>query len=231
MNMRILLVDDDEDIAEAVTLAFRVQWPEAEVISATSGADAIEKVTREHPDVLLLDINLPDQDGFSVLRKVRQIADMPVLMVSARGDESDRVRGLDLGADDYITKPFSYRELSSRIKAVLRRAQSLPPVSGAGRFEAGELSIDYATHQVNLGDRAVKLTPIEYKLLYQLTRNAGKVLLHDHLITKIWGPEYLGEMDYLRIYIRRLREKLERNPQQPAHILTERGIGYKFFVQ
>ena len=226
--MRILVVDDDEDIVEAITLAFSVLWPEAVVIGAAGGAEALNKVVSESPDVMLLDIGLPDMDGFTVLKMVREVADLPVLMVSARGEEQDRVRGLDLGADDYVTKPFSYRELSSRIKAVLRRAQSLPPVSGAGRFQAGDIQIDYATHTVTLRGEHIKLTPIEYKLLYQLTRNAGKVLLHDHLLTKIWGPEYLGEMDYLRIYIRRLREKLEKHPQQPTHILTERGIGYTF---
>jgi two-component system KDP operon response regulator KdpE len=228
--MRILLVDDDVEIIEAITLAFGLHWPEATLIGATSGAEALEKVVADNPDVMLLDVNLPDTDGFAVLKRVRNIADLPVLMVSARGEEIDRIRGLDLGADDYVTKPFSYRELSSRIKAVVRRAQSLPPVSGAGRFQAGDLNIDYATHEVVLRGEQVKLTPIEYKLLYQLTRNAGKVLLHDQLLTKIWGPEYLGEMDYLRIYIRRLREKLEVNPQQPTHILTERGIGYKFML-
>jgi two-component system KDP operon response regulator KdpE len=226
--MRLLVVDDDKEILESITLAFGVDWPEATVIGAQSGAEALKKVVTESPNVMLLDINLPDTDGFTVLKRVREIADLPVLMVSARGEETDRVRGLDLGADDYVTKPFSYRELSSRVRAVLRRAQSLPPVSGAGHFEAGDIKIDYATHEVTLGGEPVKLTPIEYKLLYQLTRNAGKVLLHDQLLTKIWGPEYLGEMDYLRIYIRRLREKLEQNPQQPTHILTERGIGYKF---
>src|SRR5688572_7223311 len=226
--MRILIVDDDEEIVEAITLAFGLHWPEASVIGAFSGAEALEKIVTENPNVMLLDVNLPDTDGFTVLKRVREIADLPILMVSARGEEIDRVRGLDLGADDYITKPFSYRELSSRVKAVLRRAQSLPPVSGAGHFHAGDITIDYATHSVTLREEPVKLTPIEYKLLYQLTRNAGKVLLHDQLLTKIWGPEYLGEMDYLRIYIRRLREKLEQNPQQPTYILTERGIGYKF---
>jgi DNA-binding response OmpR family regulator len=228
--MRILVVDDDDDIVEAINLAFRLHWPEATVIGAKNGAEALQKVVSESPNVMLLDINLPDKDGFSVLKQVREIADLPVLMISARGQEDDRITGLDLGADDYVTKPFSYRELSSRVKAVLRRAQSLPPVTGAGIFEAGDLHIDYGAHEVTVRGEPVKLTPIEYKLLYQLTRNAGKVLLHDHLLTKIWGPEYLGEMDYLRIYVRRLREKLERDPQQPAHILTERGIGYRFAV-
>jgi two-component system KDP operon response regulator KdpE len=226
--MKILIVDDDADIVEAITLSFGLQSPEASVVAAYDARQTFAAFSKENPDVVLLDIALPDTDGFEVLRWIRERSDVPVLMVSARGEEIDRVRGLELGADDYITKPFGYLELSARIKAVVRRAQALPPMSGAGKFESGGLSINYASHQVFVDGRPVKLTPIEYKLLYQLTRNAGQVLLHDHLLTKIWGPEYLGELDYLRIYVRRLREKLEQNPQQPVQILTERGIGYRF---
>lgn len=229
--MKILLVDDDPDVVEAITLSFGVQWPEATVIGAKDGRSGVVTFSRENPDVVLLDISLPDTDGFQVLRRIREQSDVPVLMISARGEEVDKVRGLELGADDYVTKPFGYMELSARIKAVLRRAQSLPPISGGGKFAAGPLAINYATHQVTVGDKPVKLTPIEYKLLYQLTRSAGQVLLHDQLLTKIWGPEYLGELDYLRIYVRRLREKLEENPQQPVYILTERGLGYRFAEQ
>jgi two-component system, OmpR family, KDP operon response regulator KdpE len=178
--------------------------------------------------VVLLDIALPDTDGFEVLHWIRSRNDVPVLMISARGEEIDKVRGLELGADDYITKPFGYLELSARIKAVMRRAQAPPPLSGGGKFSSGNLLVNYATHQVFLKDKLIKLTPIEYKLLYQLTRNAGQVLMHDDLLSKVWGPEYLGELDYLRIYVRRLREKLEENPQQPSQILTERGLGYRF---
>jgi two-component system KDP operon response regulator KdpE len=226
--MKILIVDDDPDVVEAITLSFGLQWPDARIVEAKDGRSALAAVSREAPDVVLLDIALPDIDGFEVLRRLRERYDMPVLMITARGEEIDKVRGLELGADDYVTKPFGYLELSARIRAVMRRAQALPPVSGDGQFEAGHIAVNYATHQVTVDGNPVKLTPIEYKLLYQLTRNAGQVLLHDQLLTKIWGPEYLGELDYLRIYIRRLREKLEHNPQQPVYILTERGIGYRF---
>jgi DNA-binding response OmpR family regulator len=226
--MKILVVDDDPDVVEAITLSFGLQWPEATIVSAGDGRETIAMFNHESPDVVLLDIALPDIDGFEILRWIRERSDVPVLMISARGEEIDKVRGLELGADDYITKPFGYLELSARIKAVIRRAQMLPPTSGAGKFESGDLAINYSTHQVFLKGKQVKLTPIEYKLLYQLTRNAGQVLMHDQLLTKIWGPEYLGELDYLRIYIRRLREKLEPNPQQPVQILTERGLGYRF---
>lgn len=226
--MKILIVDDDPDIVEAITLSFKLQWPDARIVEAKNGRQTLAAFPRENPDVVLLDIALPDMDGFEVLKRIRERSDVPVLMISARGEEIDKVRGLELGADDYVTKPFGFLELSARIKAVMRRAQSLPPISGDGQFEAGPIFINYATHQVAVDGKPVKLTPIEYKLLYQLTRNAGLVLLHDQLLTKIWGPEYIGELDYLRIYVRRLREKLEPNPQQPAYILTERGIGYRF---
>ena len=226
--MKILVIDDDHDVVEAISLAFGLQWTDVQVVPAYTGKEAEIAFNRENPDAVLLDITLPDTDGFAVLRWIRDRSDVPVLMISARGEEIDKVRGLELGADDYVTKPFGYLELSARIKAVIRRAQALPPMSGGGKFEAGELTINYSTHQVFLNGKQVKLTPIEYKLLYQLTRNAGQVLLHDHLLTKIWGPEYLGELDYLRIYVRRLREKLEQNPQLPVLILTERGLGYRF---
>jgi two-component system response regulator VicR len=229
--MKILVIDDDHDVVEAISLAFGLQWPEVLIVPAYAGKEAQTAFNRENPDAVLLDIALPDTNGFEVLRWIRERSDVPVLMISARGEEMDKVRGLELGADDYVTKPFGYLELSARIKAVIRRAQALPPMSGGGKFESGDLLINYSTHQVFLGGKPVKLTPIEYKLLYQLTRNAGQVLMHDHLLTKIWGPEYLGELDYLRIYVRRLREKLEANPQQPVQILTERGLGYRFSSQ
>ena len=226
--MKILIIDDDPDVVEAITLSFSLQWQEAIVLSAETGAEGKLVVQRENPEVVLLDIALPDIDGFAVLHWIRSRNDVPVLMISARGEEIDKVRGLELGADDYITKPFGYLELSARIRAVMRRAQAPPPLSGGGKFSSGNLLVNYSTHQVFLKDKLIKLTPIEYKLLYQLTRNAGQVLMHDDLLSKVWGPEYLGELDYLRIYVRRLREKLEENPQQPSQILTERGLGYRF---
>ena len=225
--MKVLIVDDDPDVVEAIALAYKLESPTSEVVT-DDGEHVIATFKRENPTVMLLDITLSGTDGFEVLSKIRAISDIPVLMISARGEEVDKVRGLELGADDYITKPFGYAELSARIRAVMRRAQSLPPVVGGGIFEAGPLHINYSTQQVSVGGKSVKLTPIEYKLLYQLTRSAGTVLQHDQLLTKIWGPEYLGEFDYLRIYIRRLREKVEPDPQHPQYILTERGLGYKF---
>ena len=227
-EMKILVVDDDPDVVEAITLSFGLQWPESMIIPALDGRSALQKFDREHPDVVLLDIALPDTDGFEVCRLIRERSDVPILMISARGEEIDKVRGLELGADDYVTKPFGYLELSARIRAVLRRMQTPVPIAGGGLFHSGPLAINYASHEITLHGKPVKLTPIEYKLLYQLTRNSGQVLLHDQLLTRVWGPEYRGELDYLRIYVRRLREKIEDTPQTPTRILTERGIGYRF---
>ncbi|MGI8587096.1 MAG: response regulator transcription factor [Chloroflexia bacterium] len=225
--MKILVVDDDPDVVEAIALSFGLQWPESTILPAHDGREALRIFDRARPDVVLLDIGLPDMDGFEVTRYIRERSDVPILMISARGEEVDKVHGLELGADDYVTKPFGYLELSARIRAVLRRQQSPVPLAG-GTFKSGPLAINYATHEVSLQGKPVKLTPTEYRLLYQLTRNTGQVLLHDQLLTRVWGPEYRGELDYLRIYIRRLREKLEDTPQSPTRILTERGIGYRF---
>jgi DNA-binding response OmpR family regulator len=226
-DMKILVVDDDPDVVEAISLSFGLQWPESSIVPAHDGREALRVFDRTHPDVVLLDIGLPDMDGFDVTRHIRERSDVPILMISARGEEIDKVRGLELGADDYVTKPFGYLELSARIRAVLRRMQSPAPAAG-GIFRSGPVAINYATHEVTLRGKPVKLTPIEYKLLYQLTRNTGQVLLHDQLLTRVWGPEYRGELDYLRIYVRRLREKLEDTPQTPIRILTERGTGYRY---
>jgi len=228
MPMKILIVDDDPDVVEAITLSFGLQWPESSIVAAGTGREALRVWDRERPDVVLLDIGLPDMDGFEVTRALRERSDVPILMISARGEEIDKVRGLELGADDYVTKPFGYLELSARIRAVLRRQQSPIPPAGGGLFRSGPVQINYATHEVTLRDKPVKLTPTEYKLLYQLTRNTGQILLHDQLLTRVWGPEYRGELDYLRIYVRRLREKLEDTPQTPTRILTERGTGYRY---
>src|SRR5437773_5372860 len=210
--MNILVVDDDPDVIEAIALSFGLQWPEARIIQAKDGRSAIAAVSRDSPDVVLLDIALPDMDGFEVLRRVRGRSDVPVLMISARGEERDKVRGLELGADDYITKPFGYLELSARIRAVMRRLQAPMPLSGGGVFRSGALLINYATHEVSLHGKPVRLTPLEYKLLYQLTRNTGQALLHDQLLTRVWGPAAGGELDDQRLYVRRLRAKPEDTP-------------------
>src|SRR5436305_5072813 len=154
--MKIMVVDDDPDVVEAITLSFSLQWPETTIIPALDGRTALQKFDRERPDVVLLDIALPDMDGFDVCRLIRERSDAPILMISARGEEIDKVRGLELGADDYVTKPFGYLELSARIRAVLRRMQSPVPLAGGGMFRSGPLVVNYATHEVSVHGRAVK---------------------------------------------------------------------------
>ncbi|MDP2948361.1 MAG: response regulator transcription factor [Chloroflexota bacterium] len=224
--MKILVVDDEPDVIEVVRLCFNLRWPEAEVLAAATGEEALAAVESQSPDLVLLDIMLPGMDGFEVCQEVRRFSDVPIIMLTARDAEVERVRGLEMGADDYITKPFSHLELLARSRAVLRRYQNQPPAVGE-MFEAGNLQVDYASRRVIVGGKPVKLTPIEYGLLYHLTRNAGRVLPHRTLLAKVWGREYENELDYLKVYVRRLRHKLEEDPGAEVCIESERGVGYR----
>ena len=226
--MRILVVDDEPDVIESVRLGFELQWREIEVLGAGGGEAALDVIEREQPDIVLLDIGLPDIDGFEVLRQVRAFSDVPVLMLTARDDAMDKVKGLELGADDYVTKPFNHLELMARVKAVLRRLAMPTPVSRAPSFHAHDLEVDFGAQEARLRGERLDLTPTEYKLLYHLVRNAGHVLQHATLLAKMWGREYVDEVDYLRVYIRRLRDKLGDDPDRPTYIRTERGLGYRF---
>ena len=225
--MKILIVDDDPDVVEVVTLCFNLRWPDAQVISTSSGEEALNHVEKDKPDLVLLDIVLPDMDGFTVCKEIREFSEVPVVMLSARDSEVDKVRGLEMGADDYITKPFSHLELLARVRAVVRRYQSQLPAVGE-TFESGGLTIDYASRTVTVEGKVVRLTPTEYSLLYHLSRNAGRVLPHQTLLAKVWGREYTDEVDYLKVYVRRLRQKLEGDPEAIGEIVSERGVGYKF---
>jgi two-component system KDP operon response regulator KdpE len=171
---------------------------------------------------------MPEMDGFETLREIRRVSAVPVIMVTVRGDEPDLIRGLELGADDYIPKPFSPRELLARIKAVLRRAES-PILAGGQRIVVDEnLTIDLAKREVIVRGKVVKLRPTEFRLLYHLVQNAGWVMTHEMLLSKVWGPEYRDETQYVRLYITYLRQKIEEDPSHPQYILTERGVGYRF---
>ena len=225
--MKILVVDDEPDVVEVVNLCFSLRWPEADVTSAGNAEDALKFVEQDPPDFVLLDLNLPGMDGFSLCKEIRSFSDVPIVMLSARDSEVDKVRGLEMGADDYITKPFSHLELLARVRAVVRRYQQQMPSLGEV-FESGHLKIDYASRTVTVNDREVRLTPTEYSLLFHLSRNAGRVLPHQTLLAKVWGREYTDEIDYLKVYIRRLRQKLEGDPETIGHIVSERGVGYKF---
>jgi len=222
---RILVVDDEERMVRFIRM--NLEHDGFQVMEAFNGKQAIDKM-RDTPDLVLLDVMMPDIDGFEVLETIREVSTVPVIMLTARGEEDDRVRGLELGADDYITKPFSPRELVSRVKAVLRRTEG---ASGSmhGLIQVDDrLKIDFDRREIWLEGKLVKLRPTEYRLLYHLVQNAGWVVSHDQLLQKVWGYEYRDEPHYVRLYINYLRQKLEKDPSDPKYILTERGVGYRF---
>ena len=223
---RILVVDDEERMVRFIRM--NLEHDGFQVSEAFNGKEAIQKIRDVTPDLILLDVMMPDIDGFDVLETVREVSQVPVIMLTAKGEEDDRVRGLELGADDYVTKPFSPRELVSRVKAVLRRTEGATG-SMHGLIEVDErLKIDFDRREIWLEGKLVKLRPTEYRMLYHLVQNAGWVVTHDQLLTKVWGYEYRDEPHYVRLYINYLRQKLEANPSEPKYILTERGVGYRF---
>jgi DNA-binding response OmpR family regulator len=225
--MKILVVDDDPHMREALTISLELHWDDATILAAKDGEEGLRLFAEHDPDVVLLDVSMPGKDGFLVLREIRQRSDVPVLMLTARGDETAQVRGLEFGADDYVVKPFSHLALLARIKAVLRRAALPPPVRALPDFTAGALAIHFQNQEVTVNGERVNLTPIEYKLLYHLVRNAGRVLPQQTLLNRVWGEDYDATSDYLKVYISRLRAKLER--QGDAHYIeTVRGLGYRF---
>jgi two-component system KDP operon response regulator KdpE len=225
-DRRILVVDDEERMVRFIRL--NLEHDGFEVIEAFRGAQAIDRIRSGLPDLVLLDVMLPDLDGFEVLRIIREVSSVPVIMLTAKGEEDDRVRGLELGADDYITKPFSPRELVSRVRAVLRRTEAAS-TSTHGLIEVDDrLKIDFDRREVWVDGQLVQLRPTEYRLLFHLVQNAGWVITHDQLLAKVWGYEYQDEPHYVRLYINYLRKKLEKDPANPQYILTERGVGYRF---
>jgi two-component system, OmpR family, KDP operon response regulator KdpE len=227
--MKVLVIDDDPDVVEVVSLTFEMRWPDSTIVSALDGASGIEMVDSESPSLVILDIGLPDMDGYTVCQEIRRFSDVPIIMLTVREKEADIVKGLQLGADDYVGKPFRAIEFMARVQSVLRRAQSSPYAVGEEKpFQHSTLLVDFTKHEVFLGDRQVRLTPTEYQLLYHLTKNAGKVLTHRMLLGRVWGREYLEETNYLKVHIKHLRQKLEDDPSEPRYILTERTVGYKF---
>ncbi len=224
MSDKILVVDDEPRVVRLVSEVLRAVG--YQVLAAASGEPAIKMVAVEQPDLVLLDILLPgDLDGYEICRRLREFSDVAVIMLTAKAQESDMLRGFDVGADDYLTKPFSAKELVARVKAVLRRTQR-PEERVTAVFTCGELEIDFARRIVQVHSESVSLTRTEYALLHQLALNANRVMLHQDLLMKVWGPEYRDDIDYLRAYIRYLRRKLEPDPPNPRYILTSPGIGY-----
>ncbi|MBI4333605.1 MAG: response regulator transcription factor [Chloroflexi bacterium] len=219
----ILIVDDDVRLLRFVRA--NLESVDYRVLVAEEGTQALALMEKEMPDLAILDIMLPGMDGFELCRRIREFSTLPIIMLTAKAEESDKIRGFKLGADDYLTKPFSALELLARVEAVLRRAR-LPEERKNTVLTIGELSIDFVRRRVTMAGKEVDLTPTEYKLLQHLASNTGKVMLHEDLLTKVWGVEYRDELDYLRAYIRRLRQKIEADPTHPVYLLAKPGVGY-----
>lgn len=228
----ILVADDDPQLLRLVTRNLQLEG--YETLSASDGKQALDQLEARMPDVLLLDVMMPRLDGFSVTERVRQFSTVPIIIVTARGQEQDKIHGLDLGADDYLTKPFSVEELLARVRAVLRRSQLGPATNEQGmrsNTTIGALTLDFAQHLVTVGGQEVQLTPVEYRLLVYLVQNAGRVVTQDLLLEHVWGAEYAGESHLLQVNINRLRRKVETDPSHPRYVLTKTGIGYLFANQ
>ena len=226
--MKALIIEDSPDLVEAISLCLNMRWPGASIVPTALGSKGVELVETESPDIVILDIGLPDMEGFEVLREIRRFSSVPVIVVTVHNEDTDKIKGLELGADDYITKPFSHLELLARVKAVLRRAH-MPELSGDEQLlEIGDVCIDLAARQIHQGEKIIKLTPIEYSILVNLVRNEGRVIPHRVLLQKVWGDEFSEELRYIKKYIHSLRDKLGDNAHNPRIIINERGIGYKF---
>jgi two-component system KDP operon response regulator KdpE len=222
----VLVVDDEARMIQFIRMNLELE--RFQVIAAKNGLEAITKTREMLPDCVLLDVTMPEMDGFETLRAIREESTVPVIMLTARNDEEDKVKGLALGADDYITKPFSPRELVSRVKAVIRRSELPSQVEKALVKVDDYLSIDFNRREVLVKGEPVKLRPTEWRLLYHLVQNAGWVVPHETLLSKVWGWEYQDETQYLRLYITYLRQKIEPDLSSPRYIFTERGVGYRF---
>ena len=224
MRQSILIVDDEAPTRKYVSANLRARGYDVQV--AADGTEAL-KLVAEHPfELLILDIGLPGPDGLQVLEAVRRDMDVPVLMLTARGRESDKVKALDLGADDYLTKPFGVEELLARVRAALRRAGSAPK-GPLPPYRVGELEVDFSAHRVRIGGKEISLTPKQYEVLAYLARNAGKLLTHRQILQAVWGGAYGEESDYVWTYVRRIRQKIEPDPEHPRYLLTEAGAGYR----
>ena len=227
MAPKLLIAEDDNDVAEIVAFSARMNWPDCQVLVATDGQEALRIFKEQRPDLVILDVSMPPPNGFEVCQRIRQHSAVPILMLTAREATVDKVRALDLGADDYLTKPFDHLELLARLRALLRRAAP-PPTEGEANFSVDQLTINFSTHEVRLDGQVVALTATEYRLLEELARHAGTALPHQLLLERVWGPEYVNDIHYIKVFIRRLRQKLHDDADQPRYIQTVWGIGYRF---
>lgn len=224
---RILVVDDDAPSVKMISFLLREEG--YQVLSADNGIAALELLEREPPDLVVLDVMMPHMDGFEVCRRIRQKMDVPIIFLSAKGETADKVSGLQLGADDYLSKPFEPSELLARVKAVLRRVEAFGGEDAQARLTVGEITLEPVSNRIIFADgRKVELTPIEFRLLHCLMRNAGRILSHDLLMNAVWGYDYEGYSNQIAVYVHRLRTKIEQDPDRPRCLVTVRGVGYKF---
>ncbi len=228
MNETILAIDDDRDLTHM--LKAQLERKNYRVVMASSGREGLQKAYQVRPDLIILDIMMPGMDGWEVCRRLRELSNVPIIMLTARSMKGDVIKGLEAGADDYLTKPFSSKELDARIQAVLRRSDDENGQRGSHSsfYSNGYLSIDFDRRVVTVKGKRIELTPTEFKLLSCLVRNEGRVLPHRYLLTEVWGPEYADDVDYVKLYIRYLRLKIEEDPSNPVYIMTEWGVGYRF---
>jgi two-component system response regulator VicR len=226
MTMKVAIIEDEKSIIDAVNVAFEFRWPEATLVAACTGREGVTLVQEEHPDIVILDINLPDISGFDVLKEIRSFSAVPVIILTVRSDDADVLRGLEVGADDYIIKPFNYLTLLARVKAVLRRTEGPALTDGRDTTVSPRLKIDFINQKVALDDRPVRLTPVEYRLLVLLVKNKDKVVPYHRIASDVWETAFRGDTENVRAYIRRLRKKLKDSP--PNMILNKHGAGYMF---
>jgi len=225
--VRLLLVDDDPEIRSSVRVGFELQWRDVDFLEAGTGAEALSLVEERRPDLVLLDVGLPDTDGFAVLREIRSFSAVPVVMLTARDEPIDTVHGLEAGADDYVAKPFDHLELMARVRAVLRRLDVKAPASRRATYRNGPLEVDTDARDVRVAGRRVTLTATEWRILEQLVANAGWVVPHERILARVWGRDEPGDRDSLRVFVRRLRAKLGDDAAAPRYIETVRGLGYR----
>jgi DNA-binding response OmpR family regulator len=225
--MRILIADDCRDVADVVAFGARMTWPTCAVTVAQSGSEALRRFGNESPDLVVLDVTMPPPDGFEICRRIRETSDVPILMLTVRDATMDKVRALNLGADDYLTKPFDHLELLARLRALVRRSMGTI-VAPSSTFTADGFALDFTTQTVRVDGQHIHLTTTEYHLLEVLVQHAGKVLPHQLLLDQVWGSEYARDTHYLKVFVRRLRQKLGDDADQPRYIQTEWGVGYRF---
>ncbi len=221
----ILVIEDDPPIRRFLRTSLEAHGYRYR--EATTGEEGVAMTATHVPDLVLLDLGLPDVSGFEVVKRLREWSQVPVVVVTARGQEEDKIRALDAGADDYVTKPFAMGELLARLRVALRHRARIASGEEPGAVEAGDLRVDLARRRVTLAGTEVRLTPIEYRLLAELARFAGRVLTHEHLLREVWGPSHTSQHHYLRVYMAQLRQKLERDPSRPRVLITEPGVGYR----